>query len=70
MSVNRKKELALNTIKKFEGIPSRVLLSTLAGVHRSTLLQWEKKDKKFRDDLNEIVQQKRLETAMKARKTA
>jgi len=65
MSVDRKKERALKIIRKFEGIPPRGLLSTLAGIHRSTLIAWEKKDKKFRDDLNEIVEQKRLSTARK-----
>jgi len=59
-SVNRRKEQALKTIRKFEGIPPRGLLSTLSGIHRSTLVVWEK-DKKFRDALNEIIDQKKLE---------
>lgn len=65
MSVNRRKERALKTIRKFEGIPPRGLLSTLSGIHRSTLIAWEKEDKKFRDDLDEIVEQKKLSTARK-----
>jgi len=61
VSVNRRKEQALKTIRKFEGIPPRGLLSTLAGVHRSTLIAWEKGDPQFRDGLNEIIDQKKLE---------
>jgi len=60
MSVDRRKERALKTIRKFEGIPPRGLLSTLAGIHRSTLITWEKKDKKFKDDLDGIIEQKKL----------
>jgi len=68
MSVDRKKELALNAIKNFEGIPSRGLLSTLAGVHRSTLLQWEKDDGQFSDDLADILDEKRFKIVEKANK--
>ncbi len=65
MSVNRRKQLALNAIKNFEGIPSRGLLSTLAGVHRNTLLDWEKKDEQFSDELADILEKKKLTRARK-----
>jgi len=62
-SVNEKKETALRTIDKFKGIPPRALLATLAGIHRSTLLDWEKEDKQFKDDLQTILENKRIEKA-------
>jgi len=64
-SVNEKKENALSTIRRFEGIPPRGLLATLAGIARSTLLEWEKEDDKFKTDLAQIMEKKRLEKAEK-----
>jgi DNA-binding XRE family transcriptional regulator len=62
-SAGQKKENALSMIRKFNGIPPRGLMATLAGVHRNTLLQWEKEDEKFKEDLATILEEKRLTMA-------
>ncbi len=62
-SVDRKKELALNTIRKFEGIPPRALLATLAGIERHTLTRWEKDDEQFKEELKTLLEEKRLKAA-------
>jgi len=64
-SVNQRKQTALDTIGEFKGVPPRGLLAALAGIHQTTLLDWEKDDPKFKEELDTILQEKRLKLATK-----
>jgi len=63
VSVNTNKQTALDTIKRFKGVPPRHLLATLAGVHRNTFLEWQKDDEQFKNELQDILEGKRIEKA-------
>ena len=64
-SVNQKKQSALRTISEFKGIPPRGLLATLAGIKINQLKLWEDGDPKFKEELDTILKDKRLELAKK-----
>jgi len=64
-SVDNKKESALRVIGEFKGIPPRGLLATLAGIKRNQFKIWEDSDPKFKEDLDTILQEKRLKLATK-----